>query len=268
MTTAQKIIKYCAIAFAIFLIVTIISGILSGIYGLASAIGLKKGTTNETGSINLEGDLTAYLDVDVAYSNLNIKVGKEFLAQTNNENIQCKQDGNRLKIKEKNLKWFAKDSDGNLTIYIPEDLKLEEIKINTGAGKVNIESLMTQKLRLNLGAGEVRIGSINADEADIDTGAGKFTIESGNINNLDFDMGVGETNLTAKITGKSEIDTGIGAFTLKLLESEEYYKFKVNKGIGDITIGGKSISDNQKIGNGENFIDISGGIGKIKIDFE
>lgn len=62
---------------------------------------VKKGRINETGSINLEGDLTAYLDVDVAYSNLNIKVGKEFLAQTNNENIQCKQDGNRLKIKEK-----------------------------------------------------------------------------------------------------------------------------------------------------------------------
>lgn len=268
MTTAQKIIKYCAIAFAIFLIVTIISAILSGIYGLSAILGLKKGTTTEISNINLEGNLTAYLDVDVAYSNLNIKIGKEFLAQTNNKNIQCKQDGNRLKIKEKNLKWFAKDSESDLTIYIPEDLKLEEVKINTGAGKVNIESLMAQKLELNLGAGEVRIGSINADEADIDTGAGKFTIESGNINNLDFDMGIGETNVTAKITGKSEIDTGIGAFTLKLLESEEHYRFNVDKGIGNITIGGKSISDNQKIGSGENFIDISGGIGKIKIDFE
>lgn len=266
MTTSQKVIKYCAIAFAIFLIVTIISVILSLIYGLASALGLKKETTNETGIINLEGDLTAYLDVDVAYSNLNIKIGKEFLAQTNNENIQCKQDRNELKIKEKNLKWFAKDSESDLTIYIPEDLKLKEVKINTGAGKVNIESLIAQKLRLNLGAGEVRIESINADEADIDTGAGKFTIESGNINNLDFDIGVGETNVTAKITGKSEIDTGVGAFTLKLLESEELYSFKVDKGIGDITINGKSISNDQSIGNGENFIDISGGIGKIKID--
>lgn len=266
MTTSQKVIKYCAIAFAIFLIVTIISVILSLIYGLASALGLKKETTNETGIINLEGDLTAYLDVDVAYSNLNIKIGKEFLAQTNNENIQFKQDRNELKIKEKNLKWFAKDSESDLTIYIPEDLKLKEVKINTGAGKVNIESLIAQKLRLNLGAGEVRIESINADEADIDTGAEKFTIESGNINNLDFDMGVGKTNVTAKITGKSEIDTGVGAFTLKLLESEELYSFKVDKGIGDITINGKSISNDQSIGNGENFIDISGGIGKIKID--
>ena len=63
MTTSQKVIKYCAIAF--FLIVTIISVILSVIYGLASALGLKKETTNETGIINLEGDLTAYLDVEL-----------------------------------------------------------------------------------------------------------------------------------------------------------------------------------------------------------
>ena len=70
MKTSQKVIKYCAIAFAIFLIVTIISVILSVIYGLASALGLKKETTNETGIINLEGDLTAYLDVDVAKDRL------------------------------------------------------------------------------------------------------------------------------------------------------------------------------------------------------
>ena len=40
MTTAQKIIKYMATAFAVFLIVTIISAILSGGYALLSAFGL------------------------------------------------------------------------------------------------------------------------------------------------------------------------------------------------------------------------------------
>ena len=40
MTTAQKVIKYIATAFAIFLIVTIISAILTGIFGLLSAFGL------------------------------------------------------------------------------------------------------------------------------------------------------------------------------------------------------------------------------------
>lgn len=40
MTTAQKVIKYIALGFAIFLIITIISAILTGIFGLLSAFGL------------------------------------------------------------------------------------------------------------------------------------------------------------------------------------------------------------------------------------
>ena len=267
MTSTQKIIKYCAIAFAIFLIVTIISAILSGIYGLANVLGLRKETSKELNDMTLSNDLTTYLDVDISYSNLNIKVGKYFIAQTNNDNIQCKQDGNKLKIKEKKLNWFSKNKNEDLTIYIPENLQFEEVKINNGIGNVNIENLTTEKLKLNLGAGKTTIKSINANQADIDTGAGKFTIESGNISNLDFDMGVGETNVTAKITGKNKIDTGVGSFNLKLLDSQENYRFDVEKGIGKITIDGKSILDDKIIGNGKNFIKISGGIGKIKIDF-
>ena len=40
MTTAQKVIKYIATAFAAFLIITIISAVLSGINALLSAFGL------------------------------------------------------------------------------------------------------------------------------------------------------------------------------------------------------------------------------------
>lgn len=40
MTSTQKIIKYIATAFAIFLIVTIISAILTGGYALLNGLGL------------------------------------------------------------------------------------------------------------------------------------------------------------------------------------------------------------------------------------
>ncbi len=42
MTTAQKIIKYLAIALAISIIVSIFSAIAGGIFGLASVLGLRK----------------------------------------------------------------------------------------------------------------------------------------------------------------------------------------------------------------------------------
>ena len=46
MTTAQKIIKYMATAFALFLIFTIISAILNGGYALLSALRLIRTNKN------------------------------------------------------------------------------------------------------------------------------------------------------------------------------------------------------------------------------
>ena len=42
MTSLQKVIKYLATAFAIFLIVTIISTVLGVLFGLSAILGLKK----------------------------------------------------------------------------------------------------------------------------------------------------------------------------------------------------------------------------------
>ena len=46
MTTSQKIIKYLALALAAFLIFTIFSAILGGIYGLVTSLGLVKENKN------------------------------------------------------------------------------------------------------------------------------------------------------------------------------------------------------------------------------
>lgn len=53
MTTAQKIIKYLAIALAISIIVSIFSAIAGGIFGLASALGLRK--NKAIGEIKIKG---------------------------------------------------------------------------------------------------------------------------------------------------------------------------------------------------------------------
>lgn len=268
MTTAQKIIKNLAIAFAIFLVVTIISTILGGIYGLVTVLGIKKdeNTVENMKEVEFES-VSSFLDINLKYTNLKIQVGDKFLAKTNSKNIECIQDGEKLKVTEKS-KLFSKRNNEEIVIYIPENMELDVAKIDTGAGKVDIENIIADRLKMNLGAGDTVIKNIVSKDAKIDTGAGKFTINSGKIRDLNFDIGVGETNITSKILGKSEIDTGIGEVKLKLIGSKETYKVKVSKGIGDVKVDNKSVSDNEIIGDGENTIEINGGIGNIQVDFE
>ena len=271
MTTTQKIIKYIATAFAIFLIITIISGILSGLYALSGVLKLKKDDEiikGEMSTIDLKNDNITTLDIDVAFTNLVIKKGDYLRAETNNSNINCKQNNKNLQIEEKDYSMFLNNNKGDLIVYIPENIEFEKVKINAGAGKIEIQDINTKNLYLELGAGETKIEKLNViNNCKIESGAGRVSILSGNINDLNLDMGVGEFNVTSVITGDSKINAGIGNLELNMQANRENYKIKADKGLGSIKIDEKEVLDGAVYGDGENTIKIDGGIGTIKINF-
>ena len=180
MTTAQKVIKYIAIAFAIFLIITIISAILTGIFGLLSAFGLIHSeediVTDELKVISSDVTEVSTLKLELAFTNLEIKTGDSFRVETNNSKISFTDNNGNIKIKEENHGFFMnKNYASDLIIYMPENIMaFDEVKIETGAGKINIQGLNTQGLYLELGAGDVYIENlVVTKEAKIDGGARK-----------------------------------------------------------------------------------------------
>lgn len=272
MTTAQKVIKYLAIAFAIFLIITITSAILGTLFALSGILGLKKDIEEnlnaEMTTTNFENKEISTLNIEIAFTNLTIKTGDLLKAETDNNNIQFKQDNQKLEIKEKNKKWFSNYEEKELILYLPEDIEFKKVKINTGAGKIDIENLNTENLEFELGAGETEIQKLTVSkECEIDGGAGKLSIRESVINDLDLDMGVGEINLTSSLTGKNEINAGVGNLNIDLQGERESYKIQADKGLGAIKIDENEISNGETFGNGENYIEVDGGIGNIDIDF-
>lgn len=274
MTTAQKIIKYCAVAFAIFLIITVISTVSSAGYRLLNAIGIidsnRYSLLENMVTISDDAEEFLSLNLDIKSSNLQIKTGDKFEVKTNNSNIKYSNENGSIKIREDKLtNWFFGKIDiGELIIYIPENMKqIDEVKINIGAGKVFIEQLNTKNLYLDLGAGNVEIDKLTVyDESKINGGAGNININSGEIANVDLDLGVGNTKIKSDITGNSNINTGVGELNLYLSLESDNYKINVNKGLGKITFNDDKILDDTIIGNGENYIKISGGVGNINIE--
>ena len=198
-------------------------------------------------------------------TNLTIKTGANFKIETNNPQIACKQNSNQLVIKEKH-KWFSTKNDNDLIIYIPKEMMLETVEIDTGAGNVTIEKLETKKISFDIGAGEVKMKHLHVtEEAKIDSGAGKVEILSSSIKNLDLDVGVGKFILNAKLSGKNDIDAGVGELDINLTDGIENYTIRANKGIGSISLAGKEVSENIKYGEGDTYIEIEGGIGAIDI---
>lgn len=263
MSTAHKIIKYFALAFA----VAIIFGIVQLIYQIGNAIFSEDELLSEPKVYEFNNQFEE-LDLDINAAKLAIKVG-DFKVETNSEKVKVISDGKKLVVKDKSTNWFRISNKNELfiTVYIPEEILLDKVDIDTGAGKVEIDNLFTNKLDIELGAGETIFNKVIVNkDFKLNTGAGSFTIKDGEINNFDCDLGVGETNITGVLLGKSEIDCGVGELNINILDSADNYSFEVSKGVGSINYNGISVKDGSVLGNGSNHVSISGGVGEININ--
>lgn len=274
MTSFQKIIKYCATAFAIFLVVTIIGGAVtallavSGVKSLKTEIKENKAEFSELKEYAVTSDKIQKLDIDVGAADIVIEKGEKFSVKYSGVNFDFEQEKNKLEIESEADTFFSFEASGQLIISVPEKMSFEKVTLSAGAGDIYIESLKCDSLDLDLGAGQVDIDYLKVKtKASVDGGAGEMTIASGSINNLDISLGVGQTNITAKLGGKSEIDAGVGELNLTLTGEKKDYTVSADTGIGDFRVDGSRVSAGDIIGDGESLIDIDGGIGVVRVEF-
>lgn len=263
MLTYQRLIKKFGIFLAIFLIINIIVILL---YAFSNFLNLNNHDDLSVNKPLIVNKDINNLEIDLKYSKLIIKESSTFKIETNNENIKSHENNHKLTLKdEKN--YFFTNKDSELIIYMPSDLILSEVKIETGAGSIQIDFLKANNLEFDLGAGKGVIDNlIVLNSCDMETGAGSLEIKNGNINDLDIQHGVGKFSLTSNIKNL-KLDSGIGEVNLNILNKKDNYTINIDKGIGSFIIDGEKISDN-KIGTGNYNLDINGGIGSINLNFK
>lgn len=266
MTQFQKVIKYLAIGLAALLAVSIIGGILGAVGSLGGFV-FEDATTEEMKTYTVSSDISR-LRVKISAADITIKQGEAFAVESNLKNLTVEDKNGELTVKEKEGR-FGNYANASLVLTVPTGTVFEKAEIETGAGRLTADALSAEVLDCDFGAGEIQIDSLFAStKADIDGGAGRITVSDGNINNLDFDMGVGQLNFTAALTGVSDFDLGVGESNLTLIGSKDDYTLDVEKGLGEITVDGYSVSNSTDIDNGQNRVDISGGVGAVNIKFK
>jgi len=268
MKNFQKIIKYCALAFAIVLIIGIFKFAVGGLLFVGSFFF----DTNQKAEALVERDIAFdfedydNLDIKTTVSRLTIKTGEQFSVVTNNKDITMKERKDTIVIRDnRKPNYYNYNRDLELIVTLPAYTTLDSVTIDGGAGRVYIDELNCRKANIDLGAGEVEINKINVtNEIKLSGGIGELTIHDGRLNNLDADLGVGSFKATLSLTGRNKIDAGVGEVSLNLLDSYKNYIFNVDKGLGDIKLDRNSIQSGV-YGDGIHAVDISGGVGEIKV---
>lgn len=266
MTTLQRIIKYCAIAFAVFLSVSIIGGIC-GAFGMLSVF-FGDDTVGEKKTYAISNEIES-LDIDISAADLSVVIGKNFSLESNHKYLSVKEEKGILKISEDKVLFGISHKGASVVLTIPDGFTFDDVTISTGAGKADIDVISANTMDLDFGAGVTRVGCLNVHtRTKVSSGAGKLVILNGEMNDLSVDMGVGELELTGKLTGSSTVDYGIGKAKLTLIGNIDDYRIELDKGVGGATLDGEAMSDEGVYGSGQNRISVDGGVGNLRIQFE
>lgn len=194
------------------------------------------------------------LSVDLAYGQLFLEETTDADVQIEiygdiNGKIQVKQDGQELKIKGEKIKSLK---DVSIYVYLPENIVLKEIKVQTGAGTVVADYLRASELEVEIGAGVFEgTNTITAEESKWSVGTGQIVV--------------------GMLDGQEiEFSCGMGTIEASLVGIQEDYSCDLEVGVGNLTIGDDSYSGlgrEKTIRSGPRNLEIECGMGNVEIIF-
>ena len=275
MNTFQRVIKYVAIAFAVFLVVGILSGIIAVVSNVVSVV-----SGEEVKTIDYSEDFSGIEKLNIYHKvgKLNIRPGNGFRVEASNvsDRFRAEAVNGTLIIDEpeyfiRRFLWFSFGTTQNksvITVYVPEDFHAKRIEIDSGAGNIKLDNLSTDYLKVNAGIGDIQGNKLTAMRVDADGGVGNMKLLDVNFTDVEFECGVGSIQVEGMIFGKSEFDCGVGSVKININGDRDDYALKVNSGLGTVKVNGNKVSgDFQDDYRADNTISIDGGIGEVDISF-
>ena len=253
MNGLQKVIKYCAMAFAIFLTVVILGSIITAVVGVTTGIaGVNALTREDKERIALSEEYSLeeakLLDITSILVDCNAEITVErgevlsIKAFDVTDEYEIRQANGKFSIVQDrpdfNIKWVWFDDitvQEKVIVTIPEELCPEQIKIESGSGAVTVTEVVADNLTVDSGSGRVTMKKVEADRLLVDSGSGKVAVASATLKNTELYTGSGGISVEDSALGMLRLDSGSGAVRMEGVVATDA---NVDTGSGKVSYAG------------------------------
>jgi hypothetical protein len=176
-------------------------------------------------------------DDDSCY--LKIKEGDQFQFYQEEETLYIKALDTRGSLE----RWWGGQSwNCEVDLWLPEGVTYEELYLELGAGKAQLNELTAQDCKLKVGAGTVRAKSLEAESLEAELGAGVISIDQMDVVTLNAQVDAGKFQSDGRIGQNAAIECNIGSVNLELGGDVEDYNYDISCAVGTVRIGDKKYS--------------------------
>ena len=252
MNGLQKVIKYCAMAFAVFLSVVIFGTIVSVVVGVTTGIaGVNYFMGDDKERINLSEEYSLEEAKELGITDILVDCSAEITVRTGNvlsieavnvtEDYEIRQNNGKLSIVQDTPEfkiwfWFGNYSEREtVVVTIPEELVTEQVKVLSGSGEVILSGVEAENLTVDSGSGKVTAENVRAKRLYVDSGSGRVTIAGAMMAETEINSGSGGITVDNSKLGKLLLNSGSGTVRMENVESEEA---EVDSGSGTVSYEG------------------------------
>ncbi|MGA3675038.1 DUF4097 family beta strand repeat-containing protein [Lysinibacillus agricola] len=194
-------------------------------------------------SINIVND---YGDVEIVTSD-------RYALETNvveDDDITYSIKDNTLTIETKGKKkndlqlGFGSFHTPSITIYVPKDVKLNTVVLNSSFGDTTIRDLNYQQLNLTGDYGDIIFKNTTGDKTEITQSFGDMKLQQFSSNGFVVESENGDINIDGTLNGQSSITSNFGDTTLDLQNKKSEIGYELNTDFGDLTVDKKEQNAN------------------------
>jgi len=198
---------------------------------------------NDFTSINIVND---YGDVEIVTSD-------RYALETNvveDDDITYSIKDNTLTIETKGKKkndlqlGFGSFNTPSITIYVPADVKLNTVVLNSNFGDTTIRDLNYQQLNLTGDYGDIILKNTTGDKTEITQSFGDMKLQQFSSNGFVVESENGDINIDGTLNGQSTITSNFGNTTLDLQNKKSEIGYELNTDFGNLTVDKKEQNGN------------------------
>ncbi len=252
MNGIQKVIKYCAMAFAAFLSVVIFGTIITVVVGVTGGlVGVNFFPGGEKERINLAEEYSVEEVKELGISSILVDCNAEITMKPGDElaikavdvtdEYEIRQANGKFSIVQKTPQikigfWFGNATEkATVTVTVPEELTMDQVKVMSGSGKVSLKNFQTDNLMVDSGSGSVTVSDVTTEQMNIDSGSGKVTLTGINAEKTGLNTGSGGIFAEDAMLGNLRLDSGSGSVTMKNVTARSA---DVDSGSGSVVVEG------------------------------
>lgn len=197
------------------------------------------------------------------------------VAVQNIPGIKCFEQNGTLYIKSIRHRWRPA-IEHSVTLYVPEGVRFEMVRLELGAGKGTIKDISTEEMLVQVGAGDLTCKDLTVDKLRVEIGAGQADIRNCSAQDARFEVGAGKLSYDGKIDGDLDVSCALGNIDLSIDGNYRDYDYKIEDALGNITIDQRGegritfsgLSDKRVDNDAGKKMDLECAMGNININFE